>query len=257
MRQQRYNDTRVMIATEEPTRCPELADLADATFMHRSLSPAGLSTLQNHLAGAHTASDSSPRAKGSHEQQLIDKIARLRTGESLVFCPAAHLSVKGVQAGNSDSGLGSVLPLGDRFAKLKIRRRLTSEPTSGDAPAELAVTDEIPMFVVEADKRAAKEDVKASSYKDIGWDYRSSESRANGLVRHISPHLNEILRPLLIVDANDKAWTWKELTRTAFRGLEKKFGLPENDLQYYPVLCKYCFEVLDQSVVSFDLLYIP
>lgn len=248
MRQQRHNDTRVMIATEEPTQCPELADLADATFMHRSLPPAGLNTLHNHLGEAHIASNSSTRKKGSHGHQLIEKIARLGTGETLVFCPAAHLSVKGVKAGKSASGLGSVVPLGDRFARVKIRRRLTAEPTSGDAPAESADTDEVPMFVVEADKRASSQDVKARSYNELGEDYRSIERTANNLARHVSSHLNEILRPMLIVDEKDEAWSWKELTRTAFRGLEKKLGLPENDIQYYPSLCRDVCEVLDQSV---------
>ncbi|KAG6362511.1 hypothetical protein INS49_007603 [Diaporthe citri] len=252
MRQQRHNDTRVMIATEEPTRCPELADLADATFMHRSLPPAGLSTLQNHLAGAHTASNSSTRTKGSHGHRLIEEISRLRTGESLVFCPAAHLSVKGVQAGNPASSLGSVLPLGDRFAKVKIRRRLTAEPTSGDVPAEMADTDEIPMFVAEADKQASKKDVKASPYNEVGSTYRSIESREWDLLQDVSPHLNEILRPFLIVDDDDEAWTWKELTRMAFRGLEKKLNFPENDIQYYPKVCRKCCEALDQRVVSPD-----
>lgn len=252
MQHERHNETRVMVATEEPSQCPELADLADVTFMHRSLSPARLSTLHNHLAGAHTASNSSTRTKGSHGQQIIEEIAQLRTGESLVFCPAAHLSVKGVQAGKSASSLGSVLPLGDRFAKVKIRRRLTAEPTSGDAPAELADTDEVPMFVAEADKEASKKDVKTSPYNEVGSTYRSIESREWDLLQEVAPHLNEILRPLLIVDENDKAWTWKELTRMAFRGLEKKFDFPENDIQYYPRVCRKCCEILDQSVVSLD-----
>ncbi|KAK7697257.1 hypothetical protein SLS64_013742 [Diaporthe eres] len=252
VRQQRHNDTRVMIATEEPTQCPELADLADATFMHRSLPPAGLNTLHNHLGEAHIASNSSTRKKGSHGHQLNEKIARLGTGETLVFCPAAHLSVKGVKAGKSASGLGSVVPLGDRCARVKIRKRLTAEATSGDAPTQTSDTDEVPMFVVEADIRASKQDVKASSYNEVGKDYRSTERTANNLARHVSSHLNEILRPLLIVDEKDEAWSWKELTRTAFRGLEKKFGLPENDIQYYPSLCRDVCEVLDQSVVSFD-----
>lgn len=252
MRQQRHNDTRVIIATEEPTRCPELADLADVTFIHRSLSPAGLSTLHNHLAGAHTVFNSSTRTKSSHEQQLIGQITRLRTGESFVFCPAAHLSVNGNQAGNLASSLGSVLPLGNRLAQVKIRRRLTADRTSSGEPAELIHTGDVPMFVVEADEQAPKEEVKETSYREVGVDYDSTEQKAYHLRNHISFHLNEILRPLLIVDDNDEAWTWKELTRMAFRGLEKKFGLPENDIQYYPMLCRRCCEILDQSVVSLD-----
>ena len=134
MREQRYTNTRVMIATQEPARCPELMALSDATFIHKTVSPAQVTALQHHLGGTHTTSKAS-----IDERQLSDRIASLETGESLVFCPAARLTFQGDQDGISSPTIDSVPPLGGRIAKIRTRRRPGYEGNKvfrGDHPGD-------------------------------------------------------------------------------------------------------------------------
>lgn len=52
------------------------------------------------------------------------------------------------------------------------------------------------MVVVEVDDQAAKQGVKAIPYKKGGLNYNLSDNGAGQAIRHISPHLNEIMPPL-------------------------------------------------------------
>lgn len=61
------------------------------------------------------------------------------------------------------------------------------------------------MFVEEVDEQAQKERGKTTLCKKSGLNYGLSDTEAEQLIRHISPHLNEILRPLLRVDNYDEA----------------------------------------------------
>jgi hypothetical protein len=113
MRQQRHTGTRVIIATQEPTLSPTLLDLANATFVHRFVSPAWYEVLKEHLAGARKHSYPSGNS-------LFDTIVSLHTGEALMFCPTALVSAEIDFNGNNN-----LKSLSDDCVRLKIRERLT------------------------------------------------------------------------------------------------------------------------------------
>ncbi|KAI1773111.1 hypothetical protein F4818DRAFT_118241 [Hypoxylon cercidicola] len=153
IRQQRHLGTRVFIATQEPTLSPKLIDLANATFVHRFLSPSWYKALEEHLAGASKEGSSD---KGS----LFDEIVSLRTGEALLFCPTAQLDVVKDPEDEEDM----VKPLGKGHAKIKIRKRLTADGGKSIAAAEvLADTsthtgiDDVPMHLVVPKPEVKKE----------------------------------------------------------------------------------------------------
>ncbi|XXH01566.1 hypothetical protein Hte_007926 [Hypoxylon texense] len=153
IRQQRHLGTRVLIATQEPTLSPVLIDLANATFVHRFLSPRWYKVLEEHLAGAskHGPSDSA---------FLFNKIVSLRTGEALLFCPTGRLDI----AEGSKEGEHTVMPLSDGYVKIKIRKRLTADGGKSimatdaltHAPSH-ALVDEVPMHSVIPQQKNEKE----------------------------------------------------------------------------------------------------
>jgi len=107
VRQQRHLSSRVIIATQEPTVSGELLDLCNVSIVHRFSSPEWFKVLKKHLAGA----------SNDTEDGLFDEIVRLSTGEALVFCPTAILS------------MGSSRPqsLRDSYAKVTIRDRISAD----------------------------------------------------------------------------------------------------------------------------------
>ncbi|KAK7706803.1 hypothetical protein SLS63_013909 [Diaporthe eres] len=230
----------------------------NSLWTHSTRPAASPHNIWDFQPGSLTIVDLTDPFLGSEEACALFSIAlsifmeqRTRCGGVVAMDNAHKFLARNGEAKRLIDELGSIVRQqrhNDTRVMIATEEPTQSEATSGDAPTQTSDTDEVPMFVVEADIRASKQDVKASSYNEVGKDYRSTERTANNLARHVSSHLNEILRPLLIVDEKDEAWSWKELTRTAFRGLEKKFGLPENDIQYYPSLCRDVCEVLDQSV---------
>ncbi|KAK8872624.1 hypothetical protein PGQ11_003138 [Apiospora arundinis] len=140
IRQQRHTGTRVIIATQEPTLAPELIDLANVTFVHRFLSPAWYKTLEDHLAAA-----SHPGRKST----LFETIVTLKTGEAILFCPTALLSM--VSFGQ---GPGKLKALGNQYIRLTIRKRTTVDggksitATDISLPANPQSVEEVPMYVV-------------------------------------------------------------------------------------------------------------
>ncbi|KAK7937628.1 uncharacterized protein PG986_014496 [Apiospora aurea] len=149
IRQQRHTGTRVIIATQEPTLAPELIDLANATFVHRFLSPAWYKTLEGHLAAA-----SSPERSST----LFETIVALKTGEAILFCPTAQLDIVASSAGSME-----LKALGNRYAKLTIRKRTTVD--GGRSITSLdpsGYTDswkvDVPMHIVAADNRSVRLD---------------------------------------------------------------------------------------------------
>ncbi|KAK6193940.1 SCF ubiquitin ligase complex subunit [Pestalotiopsis sp. IQ-011] len=142
IRQQRHTGTRVIIATQEPTLSPELIDLCNATFVHRFLSPRWYEVLKKHLAAAR---DHEYQASGS----LLETIVTLRTGEALLFCPTAQLDLP--VPGESPTVF---TPLGNRYAKVQIRKRTTVDGGRSIAAMEpgLKVQNEsdveVPMYLV-------------------------------------------------------------------------------------------------------------
>ncbi|KAK8038429.1 hypothetical protein PG994_015196 [Apiospora phragmitis] len=125
IRQQRHTGTRVIIATQEPTLAPELIDLANATFVHRFLSPAWYEVLKKHLAGAD-------KKDLDYTNLLFETIVTLETGQALLFCPTAQLGLD-----MSDVGLRTTADGGRSIM-------------ATDASAHVAnrAIDDVPMFVV-------------------------------------------------------------------------------------------------------------
>lgn len=268
-----------MISTQEPTLSPKLIDLSDTTFVHRFLSPAWFTTLQNHLAGAHSASrHSNGTTASSHDKWLFDNIVGLRTGEALVFSPTAHLTVASGHQDGPASSLSAVRPLGNGFAKLRVRRRITADggrsvtadqAGAGESPA-LAATDEVPMFVVEARERAPKkkeklpsapkqkEKEKAPSAKKGKGKLPSdkkppkflTEAEVQEQIPHVLPHLNAML-PRILSKVDPKAPRLPEKpTRKVLHRLEKKFGIHVDHLGKFPPLYDYAQRILGQPLVS-------
>lgn len=152
IRQQRHLGTRVLIATQEPTLSPDLIDLANATFVHRFLSPGWYKILEEHLAGASKHGSS---GNGS----LFNKIVSLRTGEALLFCPTGQLDI----AKGSKKGEDTVTPLSNGHVKIKIRKRLTADGGRSIMATDVltnssthAVVHDIPMHLVVPQPKSEK-----------------------------------------------------------------------------------------------------
>lgn len=121
IRQQRHLAARVIIATQEPTLSPSLLDLCDVTVVHRFSSPAWYKALHGHLASAVG------RDAGSKDdnEDIFAKVVRLKTGEALVFCPAAVLDGK-LWCFGSKCWFES-RDMGTRYFKMKVRYRVTAD----------------------------------------------------------------------------------------------------------------------------------
>jgi hypothetical protein len=122
IRQQRHLGTRVLIATQEPTLKPSLLDLCDVSIIHRFRSPAWFDILKNHLAGARRGESNKPNASDA----IFRTIVGLRTGEALVFSPAAMLDVKDMNTSGLAPNL-MVNELRDAYVKVRIRQRTTAD----------------------------------------------------------------------------------------------------------------------------------
>ncbi|RYP36915.1 hypothetical protein DL767_003163 [Monosporascus sp. MG133] len=147
IRQQRHTGTRVVIATQEPTLSPELIALANATFVHRFLSPSWYEVLKKHLAGADKQDPGS-------QNSLFHTIVGLRTGQALLFCPTALTDVVDGSPGSGSPGW--VRSLNDGYMNIRIRKRLTMDGgksiMASDVftnPAPQPVIDDVPMYLVE------------------------------------------------------------------------------------------------------------
>lgn len=114
IRLQRHVAARIFISTQEPTISPKLLDLCSVTIVHRFSSPAWLSVLKGHLAGASSLVEAEsgdgdplsglveavgPLSPGVTERRLssaariFQKIVSLHTGEALLFAPSAALGL--------------------------------------------------------------------------------------------------------------------------------------------------------------------
>ena len=114
IREQRHNATRVIIATQEPTISEKLLDLCSISIVHRFTSPAWFEAIRGHLGGA-----SKMLLSGEEGCEMFERILDLDVGESLVFCPAAFVSV-----GKED---GKAKKLGANAMKMKTRNRLGTD----------------------------------------------------------------------------------------------------------------------------------
>lgn len=143
IRLQRHTGTRVLIATQEPTLSPELIDLANVTFVHRFLSPAWYEVLKKHLAGANK------HVSANSNESLFETIVNLQTGESLMFCPTALVSVD-----KNSSNEPIIKKLGSDYLRVNIRKRLTTDGGKSILASETtlkptsAISHQIPMHIV-------------------------------------------------------------------------------------------------------------
>ncbi|KAK8112289.1 uncharacterized protein PG998_008746 [Apiospora kogelbergensis] len=161
MREQRHTGTRVLIATQEPTLAPELIDLANATFVHRFLSPAWYKILENHLAGANNS---------EFRNTLFETIVHLKTGQALLFCPTAQLDMV-----TSCDGSMELKALANRYTKLSIRKRTTADggrSVTASDPSALTETCrvDVPMHLVAASP-------VANSHTESGVSKKRDEAR--------------------------------------------------------------------------------
>lgn len=139
IRLQRHLAARIFISTQEPTISPKLLDLCTVTIVHRFTSPAWLTSLKGHLAGASHLAQAELLNHGSDSgieddlfvqgatalpmknstqlvMQLFSNIVALKTGEALMFAPSAVIGLR--QAKDAALGLNS-LSLGGQNSRLQ------------------------------------------------------------------------------------------------------------------------------------------
>ncbi|KAE8419902.1 hypothetical protein BDV36DRAFT_307436 [Aspergillus pseudocaelatus] len=111
IRQQRHLGVRTIISTQEPTISPRLIDLCSMTIIHRFTSPEWYRTIKKHV----TIGDESNNNNSEECLDGLHEIARLRTGEALVFAPSAYLLDE----------KNSAINAAHKVFKMAIRKRIT------------------------------------------------------------------------------------------------------------------------------------
>lgn len=114
VRLQRHLGVRILVATQDPTVSPLLLGLCSVTIVHRFSSPSWARMLQAHLFTQATTHDE----REEHRGDLFQSIARLRTGEALVFSP----TIASTEYDSAKSKYGS-----GRFLKVRIRSTLSTD----------------------------------------------------------------------------------------------------------------------------------
>lgn len=107
VRQQRHFNSRVVVATQEPTVSAEFLDLCNVSIVHRFTSPQWFNTIKDHLAAAHA------------DSHLFDTIVKLKTGQALVFSPTAIIG--------ADHHLSDLVVSENRHLKVSIRPRVSAD----------------------------------------------------------------------------------------------------------------------------------
>ncbi|KAJ5346243.1 hypothetical protein N7452_004247 [Penicillium brevicompactum] len=111
IRQQRHLGVRIIISTQEPTISPQLIDLCSLTIIHRFTSPEWYKTIEKHVPmGGEIAPHQSDSARKG-----LSRVARLRTGEAIVFASSAHLIGED----------GNIMNTQHETFKVMIRKRIT------------------------------------------------------------------------------------------------------------------------------------
>lgn len=111
IRQQRHLGVRIIISTQEPTISPQLIDLCSLTIIHRFTSPEWYKTIQKHVP---MGGEIAPHQADS-DRKGLSRVARLRTGEAIVFASSAHL------VGED----GNLMNTQHETFKVMIRKRIT------------------------------------------------------------------------------------------------------------------------------------
>lgn len=193
IRQQRHTGTRVAIATQEPTLSPELIALANATFVHRFLSPNWYEMLKKHLAGAN-------KRDPGHQNSLFSTIVGLHTGQALLFCPTARMDIDEDEDG-SHGGNRAPKPLKDEFVHIRVRKRLTVDGgrsiMATDAPASApdVEVDDIPMFHPETSRRRDEAKTKSKERKKISGNHdQDLDLKADSVDAVSEEHYSSVLK---------------------------------------------------------------
>ena len=111
IRQQRHLGVRTVISTQEPTISPRLIDLCSMTIIHRFTSPEWYRTIKKHVP----IGDQSNSQSSEESFDALHEIARLQTGEALIFAPSAYLLDEKSSAINA----------AHKVFKMTIRKRIT------------------------------------------------------------------------------------------------------------------------------------
>ncbi|KAF3061101.1 hypothetical protein GL218_04120 [Daldinia childiae] len=261
IRQQRHTGTRVVIATQEPTLSPKLIDLANATFVHRFLSPSWYEVLKNHLAGANTQD---PGTNNS----LFRTIVGLRTGQALLFCPTARMDVDDEAPG----GTKWIKPLNDSYINIQIRRRLTADggksimaTIASESPKTLVDID-VPMHIVEPmtkdDKKDKKKKGKSKAPEKPNEPTTQSISSADKKAIEINEELEGIPRYIIVEEGKRHAsymvqnhgWvsftaSKKKTKHKFFRDLEKLLNMTPGTITNDKVARRLITETADIHIV--------
>jgi DNA helicase HerA-like ATPase len=104
IRLQRHHGARVVISTQEPTIATNLIALCSVTIMHRFTSPAWYTALRKHVNAVES------------DEQIMQRIEALETGEALIYCANAVL-------GKSENG--SLIKATGRLMRVHVRNRIT------------------------------------------------------------------------------------------------------------------------------------
>ncbi|KAB8259072.1 hypothetical protein BDV32DRAFT_159466 [Aspergillus pseudonomiae] len=111
IRQQRHLGVRTVISTQEPTISPRLIDLCSMTIIHRFTSPEWYRTIKKHVP----IGDQSNSQSSEESFDALHEIARLQTGEALIFAPSAYLLDEKSSAINA----------AHKVFKMAVRKRIT------------------------------------------------------------------------------------------------------------------------------------
>ena len=113
IRLQRHCNTRVIVATQEPTVSPLLIGLTSVKIIHQFSSVDWYQALDKHLPqrnGGDPDSDHVETRKRTH----FDQIAQLQRGEAVVFDPSAILGGR-ITRNYSQLGLQGLITLGNNI----------------------------------------------------------------------------------------------------------------------------------------------
>ncbi|KAI1482661.1 hypothetical protein F4774DRAFT_287726 [Daldinia eschscholtzii] len=273
IRQQRHTGTRVLVATQEPTLSPELIDLSNATFVHRFLSPSWYETLKKHLAGAQEQSSDDTEA-------LFDTIVALQTGEALLFCPTALMDVD-----KNTSVRGRAKPLGNSYAKIKIRKRLTADGGKSIMATDTLVealerttidnvlmNDTTPKGEAEKNDREMVIEIPSSSSKPSNSDKVKQKKAKKTQALPAEPPVDtdmsttkmpsggkmrqELKRQAQIMFENGSWTSFRDLTKTQrtelYLSVDNAFQLPAGTAAKTKTLKKFCYIALDESLAKLN-----
>ncbi|RPB29690.1 hypothetical protein L211DRAFT_859630 [Terfezia boudieri ATCC MYA-4762] len=122
IRLQRHCNTRVVVATQEPTISPLLIGLTSVKIIHHFSSVDWYQALNKHLPQRNEGDPGSDHAE-THKRTHFDQIAQLERGEAVVFDPSAILGGINIDFSTVPTYTGASIY--DKCFVAKIRKRVT------------------------------------------------------------------------------------------------------------------------------------